>query len=208
MNTTGPAELRAHYRALFKQHGANAHAVQWSSTATQRNRFRVLSEILEPNETVIDVGAGLGDLLSFLREERGFVGRYTGLDLVPEFVTHARERYQSDKSAIFSVANVLEDDLPRADVYLSSGLFNNRMDDNWGYLTRILARMYERAERAVAFNALSTYVDYQDAHLYYCDPLALFDHIKRNLTRRVVLRHDYLVKADSMPFEFTMVLYR
>lgn len=208
MNESGPAELRAHYRALFEQHGATASAVQWSSTETQKNRFRVLSEITQPEERVVDVGSGLGDMLSFLREEQGFVGRYTGLDLVPEFVAHARARYESDNQASFSVANVLEDELPRADVYLSSGLFNNRMDDNWGYMTRILARMYECAERAVAFNALSTYVDYQDAHLYYCDPLALFDYIKQNLTRRVTLRHDYLVKPNSIPFEFTMVLCR
>lgn len=208
MNSIGTAELRAHYLALFEEHGATAHAVQWSSSETQKNRFRVLSEMIGPRESVVDVGAGLGDLLAFLREERAHVGRYTGLDLVPEFVAHARVRYASDPHALFSVANVFEDELPRADVYMSSGLFNNRTDDSWGYLTRILARMYESAERAVVFNALSTYVDYQDAHLYYCDPLALFDHVKRTLTRRVTLRHDYLVKPDSIPFEFTMVLHR
>lgn len=206
MSSSG--ELRAHYRSLFEQHGASPHAVQWSSAETQENRFRILADVIEPNETVVDLGSGLGDLLGYLRTAREFRGRYLGLDLVDEFVEHARKRYERDPSARFSVCDVESAALPEADVYLSSGTFNNRMEDNWGYVTRIVGRMFEHARRAVAFNLLSTYVDYQAPDLYYADPLALFDYAKRNWTRRVVLRHDYLVKENSIPFEFTMVLLR
>ena len=68
--------------------------------------------------------------------------------------------------------------------------------------------MFEAACKGVAFNALSTYVDYHDAGLYYCDPLALFDHAKRHLTERVSLRHDYRVKPDCIPFEFSLYLLK
>lgn len=201
-------QLRSHYRSLFDQHGPSPHAVQWSSVDTQVNRFRILAEAMGPSESVVDLGAGLGDFLGYLRQERGFSGRYEGLDLVPEFVEYAQRRYGEDRLATFRACDVTSDTLPNADVYVSSGLFNNRTDDNWGYLTQILGRMFEHARRAVIINALSTYVDYQDEGLYYCDPLALFDHVKRTLTRRVTLRHDYLVKEGSIPFEFTMVLLR
>lgn len=205
---TQTQKLRSHYQALFERHGATPHAVQWSSTESQVNRFRVLADTIEPGESVADLGCGLGDLLGYLRKTRGFLGQYVGLDLVPEFVDYAQRAYASDPRAAFQSSDVENDPLPRANVYVGSGLFNNRTEGNWDYLTGIVARMFEHAERAVVFNALSTYVDYQDEHLYYCDPLRLFDHVKRTLTKHVILRHDYLVKENSIPFEFTMVLLR
>lgn len=208
MTRIATEQLRDHYRALFAAHGPSPEAVQWSSSESQKNRFRVIGGAIQREESLVDLGSGLSDLLVYLRQERGFVGRYTGLDLVPEFTVHARSRFAADPGADFAVCDVVSDPLPRADVYVASGIFNNRMDDNWGYLTRILGRMFEHARRAVVINALSTYVDYEDTHLYYCDPLALFDYAKRNLTSRVTLRHDYLVKDGSIPFEFTLVLLR
>ena len=69
-------------------------------------------------------------------------------------------------------------------------------------------KMFLACEKGISFNAMSTYVDYQDEILYYSNPLDIFDYCKRNLTRKVVLRHDYLVKADSIPYEYTIYLYK
>jgi hypothetical protein len=82
------------------------------------------------------------------------------------------------------------------------------LSDNWGFLLRTLQEMWLLAKERVVFNAMSTYVDYRDPGLYYVDPLVLFDYVKKNLTPRVSLRHDYLVKPGGMPFEFVMVLHK
>jgi hypothetical protein len=71
-----------------------------------------------------------------------------------------------------------------------------------------IKKMYEVCGKGVAFNAMSTYVDFQADDLYYSDPLEIFDYCKRNLTRKVVLRHDYLVKENSIPFEYAIYLYK
>ena len=82
------------------------------------------------------------------------------------------------------------------------------MENNQEFMYQTIGKMYDACEKGVAFNAMSTYVDYQDEDLYYSDPLKVFDYCKKNLTSRVVLNHDYLVKSDSIPFEYTMFLYR
>jgi hypothetical protein len=60
----------------------------------------------------------------------------------------------------------------------------------------------------LAFNALSTYVDYIDEHLNYLDPAAMLDFCKTELSARTVLRHDYLLKEGVIPYEFTMYVYK
>jgi SAM-dependent methyltransferase len=201
------AGLKAHYDQLYRLHGASHQAVQWSSRETQERRFDVLCDVIGPNDSVLDVGSGLGDLLGYLRQRKGFTGRYLGLDFVPGFVAHGREVYAGDSGARFEELDVRSQRLPSDyDVVVTSGIFNNAVADNWGFLTSTVASMFSAARRRVAFNALSTYVDYRDSGLFYCDPLQLFDHLKRQLTPLVTLRHDYLVKPNGVPFEFAMYL--
>jgi SAM-dependent methyltransferase len=201
------SRLREHYQGLYARFGADHRAVQWSSRETQRARFQVLGEYVGNTSSVIDVGSGLGDFLDHLRTF-GFCGKYRGLELVPEFVHYANARFADDADASFEEQNILDGSASQADVVVASGLFNNTLSDNWNFMLEVLASMLLAARQRVVFNALSTYVDYRDPDLYYVDPLALFDHVKRNLTPRVTLRHDYLVKPGSIPFEFVMVLHK
>jgi hypothetical protein len=48
---------------------------------------------------------------------------------------------------------------------------------------------------------LSTYVDYQEQHLYYYHPEQIFSMAKA-ISSRVLLRHDFA------PFEFCIQLYK
>jgi SAM-dependent methyltransferase len=202
-------DLKAHYSELYRRHGASHEAVQWSSRETQERRFDVLCDVIGPEDSVIDLGSGLGDLLGYLRREKGFEGRYVGLDVVPGFVEHARRAYAADSRASFAELDMMREPLPAGyDIVVASGIFNNRTSDNWGFLTGSVEKMFAAANKAVAFNALSTYVDYEDAGLYYCDPLRLFDHLKRHVAKKATLRHDYLVKPNSIPFEFSVYLFK
>lgn len=202
-------QIRREYQTLFAAHGNSHKTVQWSSRETQYERFRALAEPVGNSQSVADVGCGLGDLLIYLRHERSFEGSYLGLDFVPEFIDHCEQTFSTDSQAAFASHHLRSDEMPKGyDWYLLSGVFNNLIDDNMSFICESLSRMYEACEVGVSINALSTYVDYQDDGLYYTDPLALFDFCKRNLTSRVTLRHDYRVKPDSIPFEFTLYLFK
>lgn len=202
------SSLQQHYQALFRKHGDTAHAVQYSDVVSQRKRFRVLSEVSRDLGSVIDLGCGLGHLCDFLRED-GFKGRYLGLDFVQEFIDHANSKHEKDPAAEFSQFDLNADVLPRDyDTVMLCGVFNNRMPDNLAFLESTISKGFDAARRQFAFNVMSTYVDFQDPTLYYRDPREVFDFCKRNLTRRVTLRHDYLVRDDRPPYEYTVYLYK
>jgi hypothetical protein len=94
------------------------------------------------------------------------------------------------------------------DYVMLSGVFNNKMDDNQGFMHSTLERMFNAAEKGISFNAMSSYVDYKDEELYYVDPMDIFAFCKTKLGGHPVLRHDYVVSKDGYPFEFAMYVYK
>ena len=94
------------------------------------------------------------------------------------------------------------------DYCLLSGVFNNTMPDNITFMKETLKKMFDASNKGIAFNALSTYVDYQDKDLYYSNPVEIFDFCKTTLGNKVVLRHEYQTKPNVMPFEYTVYVYK
>lgn len=75
------------------------------------------------------------------------------------------------------------------------------MGNNAAVLRQFLRSTFDGCRKAVAVNMLSTWADWYDRGRHYYDPVRTLRHA-RTLTRRVVLRHDYL------PHDFTVYLYR
>lgn len=199
--------LKQHYTELYKQFGSDPRAIQWSSKQTQFKRFEILCSQVETDDKILDLGCGLGDMATYLRDNKNHTGNYFGLDFVPDFISSATNRFSTDPKINFKEFDIHKDTLPNDyDVIILSGVFNNIMDDNWAFIVDSLQKMYAATNRTVSFNALSTYVDYEDDNLYYTDPLRLFDYCKKFITPTLSLQHDYLIKENSIPFEFTMHL--
>jgi 2-polyprenyl-3-methyl-5-hydroxy-6-metoxy-1,4-benzoquinol methylase len=201
-------ELKQHYRSLLREFGNSHQAVQHRDLTSQRQRFRVLADMIDRARcSLIDVGCGLGHFSEFLREQR-FTGPYLGLDMLPEFIREAQESFGGAKTE-FRVCDVRTDPVPSGyDFVMSCGMFNNKLEDNKAFMLQAIAKMFAAAKRGIAFNALSTYVDYQAADLYYSDPLEVFDFCKTHLSRKVILRHEYLVRKGTIPYEYTMYVYK
>jgi SAM-dependent methyltransferase len=199
-------DLIEHYRALLAQHGPSAHAVQYSDATTQQARFAVLAGIAPDLGRVLDVGCGLCHLHGFLNGRVPF-SAYHGVDIVPEFIALANAAMAGDPRAHASLI-APDADLPPCDHALLSGVFNNRMPDNWGFMTATLRRMWAAADKGIAFNAMTSHVDYRDEGLYYVDPMQVIAFCKTELGGHPVLRHDYSVRPGGFPFEFAVYLYK
>ena len=199
--------LRDHYDLLARIHGYGPEASQMSSVASQEQRMRVLAEIIrEPDASVLDFGCGTGHLCEVLRRDAGFRGRYTGYDLSAETLALARTRHPG---AHFEQRDIFREGVGNHfDYVLIGGVFNNRVLDNWAFLTGALSVLFPHVRRGLAFNALSAFVDFQDAGLYYADPEAVFRFCKESLSPAVNIRHDYEVKPGVVPFEFTTQVFR
>lgn len=165
----------------------------------------ILTEIADLRlAKVLDFGCGTGYLLDVLRRQ-GFSGEYVGYDLVAEALDVAQAKHPD---ARFELRDILRDGMTeRFDYILLNGVFNNAMSDNWSFMTTTLQALFAQVDGGLAFNALSTYVDYLDDGLFYVEPEQVFRFCKEELSPRVVLRHDYEVRSGSLPFEFTVYVY-
>jgi SAM-dependent methyltransferase len=163
-------------------------------------RFAVLKGAgIESGMSVLDVGCGFGDFHGWLKQQ-GLDVRYTGVDINPALVEIAKRNHPG---AEFAVADLQVDDLKqRFDFVVSSSAFNLALTngDNYAFVADMLARAFAIADRGVAFDFLSSYVDFTGEGAFHYQPERVFEIAKR-LTKRVTLRHDYPL------FEFCVYLY-
>ena len=89
-----------------------------------------------------------------------------------------------------------------------SGTFNDKMKNNRDFWQNTVSEMFAKCKKGIAFNMMSTYVDFQNKDLFYEDPEYVFKFVKNNLTPYVTLRHDFETKKDTIPFEFVVYAYK
>lgn len=75
-------------------------------------------------------------------------------------------------------------------------------------MTRTLRQMWAAADKGIAFNAMSSHVDYRDEGLFYVDPMQVFASCKDDLGGHPVLCHDYVTRPGEFPFEFAMYVLK
>lgn len=197
--------LAEHYNLLAKEHGYSHHAVQQSSLDSQTKRFSILLEGFSDfkNKKILDFGCGAGHLFALLRAQ-GFTGEYVGYDLSRNLLEIARNTHPE---ARFELRNIFENPPSESfDIVLISGVFNNDMGSNIVFMQDALQTLFSLCQDGLAFNCLSTYVDYKAEGLFYFDPCQVFSFCKQQLTPSITLRHDYEIKAGVVPFEFSCFL--
>lgn len=199
--------LAKHYSELVKRHGDAAESAQYADRETQERRIEVLCEIgVTKDSKVLDFGCGTGQMLSFLQRSIGYEGEYVGFDISGEAIEFARSAHPGGR---FEVRDILERPLEEEfDFILVSGVFNNLITDNRGFFEAVSRQLMARAKVGYAFNMLSRFVDYCDDGLYYEDPLHTFRFCKEHLSPLVTLRHDYVVRPGSIPFEYTIYVHQ
>ncbi len=107
-----------HRQARFA--AGTVEALGWKHARSQQKRFEVLAAIGDLNGCeILDPGCGYGDLLPYLdaRFERL---TYRGIDLLPEFVKSAAQRFAGRIDASFVIGDFAKMELPETDYVLAS----------------------------------------------------------------------------------------
>jgi SAM-dependent methyltransferase len=191
------------YEKRLQEFGYSPATLGWGVNGRQEVRFSVLAELAlrMPQSSVLDVGCGFCDLYDFL-DKQGWQGRYTGIDIVPGLLEVARQRHPDLDVRELDITDesVLLDEY---DLVISSGALNAALPSggNEVHIEVALRGMHRRSRYATCVDFLSSYVDFQKPGAYHTDPSWALAAAKR-LTRRVLLRHDY------MPYEFSLFLFR
>ncbi len=176
------------YRGLLQKYGDAPEATQMSLEG-QLVRFRKLMEIADlRSRRVLDLGCGIGDFYPLLIEKFGQLD-YTGIDLVPEMVQHAAQKYPQ---ARFLCRDLSTDRLDESfDYVLASVVFNNAMPDSDAYMRELLTLAFKYCTLGLGFNFISSHVNFSNREMAYHDPLQVLDFCIRNLTRKVSMHHHY-----------------
>ena len=198
----------AHYEARLAEYGDDPRGVDWPNQEDANTRFDVMLGVIQPDAigpvSLLDFGCGAAHMLDYLQRREWRPYRYIGLDLSPSFIDLCRSKYPQDE---FICADVLEtpDLLPQYDYAVMNGVFTERVGVSeaamFDYLKRLVAIVFSRARRGVAFNVMSSHVDWKRDDLFHVPLDQLAEFLVAEVTRHRVIRHDYGL------YEYTVYIY-
>jgi SAM-dependent methyltransferase len=172
-------------------------------------RYRLmLGVVREPDTplTILDLGCGLGHLLDFIESDSTYRNlTYVGLDISHLYLAAAREKHPRRE---FIFMDVLDTDasLPTFDYVVLNGVFNYRVPIEHAEMMRYWGRMmvtaYRHCRLGLAFNVMSTLVDWERDDLFHLSFDAMAGFVQQYLSRHFVIRHDY------QAYEYTTYVYR
>jgi len=192
------------YRRRLDKYNISPETLGWRR-GTQEIRFQSFAGgfLGKPPESILDVGCGFGDLLGFLRA-RGWQGKYLGIDLMPEFIAIAKEKFsheEDDRSSFICSDFMVKDFERRFDACFASGILNHiRLTGNYDFLDSFLDKIKEINTTYCAVDMLSSMADRRASELFFYDPTEVLK-IATCKSRRLVIDHSY------MPFEFMLKIY-
>lgn len=184
-----------YYRTPDRPPG-RAQSVKWSSRYGQHLRFKILSRIGDlAAAQILDVGCGLGDLYDYLLKTAGEIN-YTGIDLVPEFISQAKEKYHNAKFLNTELLCIKD----KFDYVLSSGSMNKKISNHAEIYKGMIKYMYDLSNFASGFNMLNRAAHIEDETYCAFDPEEILNFCQ-TFARRTKLITGYLNQ------DFTILLY-
>lgn len=198
MNIDGQLQkIEAMYSNNLKKMGIDSRSVGWNTETCQKLRFSKLAALIDSDTpfSVNDLGCGFGSILDFFEKDLGCdVTKYHGYDISKEMLEAAREKllsYPAEKIDLRQSKELTTS----SDYSFVSGTFNVKFDatcEEWkSYISDCLKNLNENSTKGFAFNLLTSYVDWEEPHLFYGDPLYWFDFCKREFSKKVSILHDY-----------------
>ena len=129
------------------------------------------------------------------------------IDISNEMINFANKKY---KNVRFENKNILSARSMNVCLVIiePDWTFNNKINQNLNWIKKTLKILFKKTDKAIAFNNITSYVDYFDKKLYYAKPEKIFSFCKSELSPLVSLRHDYQIKDKTLPYEFTTYVYK
>jgi SAM-dependent methyltransferase len=154
-NHVAPEPYLLPYLRAAHQHGADFPSLLWASPHTQAARFDAIERLGRLHgKSVLDVGCGRADLLTFLLGRGVRPADYVGIEAVEDLAVAAEANCRKLPDATILRADFFREPLRMfvaADVVVFSGSLNTIEDGDF-YAT--VRRAYDAAAEAVVFNFL------------------------------------------------------
>jgi SAM-dependent methyltransferase len=200
-----------HYEDCLARHGDTHLGVDWPNASDAELRYRVMLEVVQSDRGsgspvgLLDFGCGAGHLLEFMRR-RGIPGiNYHGIDLSERFIALCRRKFPDMP---FSQIDVLAPDvaLGAFDYVIANGVFTEKRDLAFEEMNSnfeaILHKLWSATRQGMAFNLMSTQVEWQRDILFHMPLERLAAFVTREISRHLIIRMDYGLH------EYTVYVYR
>jgi len=202
--------LRGHYSRAFATHGPTARGVDWGTAADVELRYEKMLAVIDPARTpasqpvsLLDAGCGYGGLWQLI-QNRALPVAYTGFDVCDNMIDWARAH---QTGADFVLGDVMTDGAPGSfDYVVANGILTQKLETTIAamdiFAQRLVRRMFELCRVGVAFNIMTTKVNFAAPNLYYRNPAEFLAWCQAEITPQAKLDHAYPL------YEYTIYLYR
>lgn len=177
---------------------SNPTSMGWTNKQTQIIRFKKLLEIgVKSENTLLDYGCGLGDLINFMEENGIDTRNYTGMDISYRYLKKARELHPKNEFLLCEIDDVLN----QYDYIVASGVFTIGMPME--YIFNAIDKCYQLCNYGFAFNMIDDAFTVDKPYFFNtANPQKMYGILKEKYDN-VVLINDYLKNED-----FTIYIYK
>lgn len=125
-------------------------SVAWRDKKSQYIRFEKLFEIgINKNDSILDLGCGLGHMVDYLEEKNYPLENYLGVDINPNYIIYAIQRKPGVKFLTGEIFDVSD----KFDYILGSGVFTVKMSLTEVFLA--IEKSFQLCNKGIAFNFLN-----------------------------------------------------
>lgn len=193
------------YTKNLEVFGIDSRSVGWNSPESQVLRFEKLINnlILDKSEpfSINELGCGYGELYKFLKKSNFCLEQFIGYDISQPMLDSCKKYLDEPDNLILFNASQIN---TISDYSITSGIFNTPFDnkeEDWKeYIFKTINNLHENSLKGIAFNFLTSHVDFKAENLYYQNPNEIFSYCIKKFGKNVQLIHDYPL------FEFTVIV--
>lgn len=202
--------MKAHYELSFEKFGPNSAGVDWGIDENKMNlRYSNMLAILEnpggrKKWTFLDVGCGFGGLAVYA-QEKGMALDYTGIDVAANMIEWAKRNINRTR---FIQGDFLTHDFSKAtyDYIVCNGILTQKLDCSLRemdvFAKALIHKMFSMCKKGMAFNIMTTYVNFFASNLYYKHPAEILSYCLSEISTKVKIDHSYGL------YEFTVYIYK
>lgn len=208
-------DIVKYYEECFRVHGDNNKGVDWPNREDAIKRYQVMLEIIKfdtsfhdgiDRYSVLDFGCGLGHMYEYILW-KGIEVTYTGLDLSSLFIDKCREKFPDVNFIMTDLLDEKEGHLPQNfDYIIMNGVLTEKRglsyEKMFSYFKSLIFKLYKCCNYGLAFNVMSTDVDWEREDLFHLSLNVLSDFLTKEITRDFIIRYDYGL------YEYTVYVYK
>ena len=203
--------LADHYEQCLARFGDTPRGVDWPNAEDAARRYGVMLDVIPAAPatpttpvTLLDFGCGASHLYEHIKSRNMSGIQYSGLDISSRFIELSREKFPEITYYCLDVLSA-GTQLPGFDYVVINGVFTEKrsmtFDEMWDFMRQLIRKTFSIARRGLAFNVMSTHVDWKRDDLFHLPLDMLADFLVGEVSRSFVLRNDYGL------YEYTAYIY-